>query len=160
MICYSAKHNDSGKQYIGVTSRDLDTRKAEHESHSANSNRTNFHSALLKYGKENFTWKVEAEGNEEVIKKLERMLIADRQTLVPRGFNSTNEASGHFLPPTNDELHFFEEMDRNVAEIEMVYDLLDVLRDSMNNRRFTQKTKDLIKPLISNLEDGDCFEDC
>ena len=127
---------------------------------SAHGGQTAFNSALLKYGKKNFTWKVEAEGNKEVIQKLERMLIADRRTLVPRGFNSTNEAYEHFLPPTNDELRFFEEMDRNVAEINVVYDLLDFLRDSMNNRRFTQQTKDLIKPLISHLENGDCLEDC
>ena len=78
---------------------------------------------------------------------------------MPRGFNSTNETYGHYLPPSDDELRFFEDMDTSVAEIEMVYELLDVLRDALNNSRFTQETKDLIKPLISHLAGGDCFED-
>ena len=87
MICYSVTHNGSGKQYIGITCRDLAPRRAEHESNAVHGSHTAFHSALLRYGKENFTWKVEAEGDEEVIEKLERLLIADRRTLVPRGFN-------------------------------------------------------------------------
>ena len=160
MTCYSATHNNSGKQYIGITSRNLQTRRAEHESHSAEGSPTEFHSALQKYGKENFTWKVEAKGDKKVIQLLERVLIGEWRTLVPRGFNSTNEASDFELPPTNDELRMFEELDMNVAEMEMVYDLLNILRDSVKNRRFTQKTKDLIKPLIRHLEDGNCLEDC
>ena len=159
MICYSATHNASGKQYIGITTRDLAARKAEHETHSAQGGQTMFHTALLRYGKENFSWKVEAEGEDEVIKKLERMLIADRRTLVPRGFNSTNEAYGHYLPPTKDELSFYEDMDTRVAEIHMVYDLLDFLREATKNPRFTQETKDLIAALISHLEGKDCLED-
>ena len=159
MICYSVTHNRSRKQYIGITRRDLDARKAEHESHSAHSSPTAFHSALRKYGKDKFTWKVLAEGDEEVMKILERVLIGEWRTLVPRGFNSTNEASELELPLTDDVLSFFEETDTRVAEMEMAYDLLDVLDDAMKNKRFTQKTKDLMKPLISHLKDGDCFED-
>ena len=160
MICYSVTHNRSGKRYIGISRRDLDVRRAEHESHSGHGSRTVFHSALRKYGKGNFTWKVLAEGETEAIGILERVLIAEWRTLAPRGFNSTNEAYEHELPPTNDELSFFEEMDLGVAEIEMAYDLLDVLHDSMNDKRFTQKAKELMKPLISHLKEGDCFGDC
>ena len=36
--------------------------------------------------------------------------------------------------------------------------LRDLLRDAMNNSRLTQKTKDMIKPLISHLAGGGFFE--
>ena len=122
MICYSATHNWSRKLYVGVAHRDLDVRKAEHESHSANGSRTAFHSALRKYGKENFTWKVQAEGGDEVIRKQERVLIAEWRTLVPKGLNSINEAYEHELPAADDEFRFFEQMDLRVAEMAMAYD--------------------------------------
>ena len=159
MICYSVTHDRSGKRYIGVTCRDLDIRRAEHESHSAHGSPTVFHVALRKYGKDKFTWKVLAEGDEEVIKILERVLIGKWRTYVPSGYNSANEVSELELPLTDGNLGFFEEMDTMVAEIDMAYDLLDVLGYAMNNKRFSQKTKDLVKPLISHMRDGDCFED-
>jgi hypothetical protein len=70
-----------------------------------------------------------------------------------------NEASEFELPSTDDELRFFEEMDTSVAEMEMIYDLLDILDRAMNNQRFTEKTKELIITLISQLKNSNCLND-
>lgn len=158
MICYSATHNQTGKRYIGVSDRDLATRKAEHESHSAcGISSTMFHLALRKHGKENFTWKILAEGDQEIIKIIERVLIGEWRTLHPRGFNSINEASELERPFTDDELGFFQTWDTHVAEMEMAYDLHDILNEAMKNKLFNEKTKELIRPLIDHVKSGNCF---
>ena len=105
------------------------------------------------------SWRVELEGDEEVVEKLERMLIAHRWTFSHRGFSSTNDTHGHCLPPTKDELRFFEDMETRVAEIEIIYNPLDVLGDAINNSSLTQKAKDLIMVLVSHLESRGCLED-
>ena len=87
------------------------------------------------------------------------MLVGNWRTFVPSGYTATNEASELELPLTDGELEFFEEMDTMVAEIDMAYELLDVLGGATNNKRFNQKTKNGMKPLISHLRDGGCFED-
>ena len=159
MICCLVTHNRSGKQYIGISNRDLAVRKAEHESHSkSGTSDATFHSALRKYGKDAFTWKVLIEGDEEIIKILERVPLGKWETFTPKGFNSVNEAS-EFELPTDSNLSLAQYIDTGVAEMEMVYDLLNVLDTAMNNQRLTQKTKELIKPLISHLKKGDCLND-
>ena len=158
MICYSVKHDRSGKQYIGIASRDLATRKSEHESHAARGSRTAFHTALRKYGKDSFSWKVLAEGDEAIIRILERTLIGLWRTHVPRGFNSTNEAYEHELPPSDDELEFFSHLDQFGADAELIYDLRDKLDDAINNSEMSRRTKGLMKPLFDHLMNEDPFD--
>ena len=160
MICYSVEHDRSGKQYIGIASRDLATRKSEHESHAARGSRTAFHTALRKYGKDSFSWKVLAEGDKEIMQILERILIGLWRTHVPRGFNSTNEAYEHELPPSDHELNFFADLDQFGANADLIYDLRDKLDDAINNRRISQRTKGLMKPLFDHLMNEDPFHDC
>jgi len=159
MICYIAIHESSGKKYVGISNRTLEARRREHESHAAcGTFNSKFHAALRKYGKDNFIWGQLAEGEEEVIKILERVLIGKLDTCHPRGFNSMNEASEFELSQTEeDQLRFNQEMDTHIAEKDMVYDLLDILDSAMTNQHFTQETKELIKPLITRLkEKGNC----
>ena len=154
MICYSVTHIQSGKRYIGISDRVLNIRKAEHESHAASaSDNTLFHSALRKYGKDNFTWKVLAEGDGEVMKILERVLVGQWGTYAPNGFNSTNIASEFELPLEDDELDFFEEMDNREAKMDVLTDLNDILNKAKQNK-YTQDTIELIETLKNRLDDN------
>lgn len=154
MICYLVTHIQSGKRYIGISDRALNIRKAEHESHAAAATfNTLFHSALRKYGKDNFTWKVLAEGDGEVIKILERVLVGQWRTYGPFGFNSTNIASEFELPLEDDELKFFEDMDTNVAKLDVLNDLNSILNNAKQNK-YTQETIELIETIKNHLDDN------
>ena len=157
MICYLVTHNGSGKQYVGISKRELSIRKSEHESHAksgkGSSKNGKFHSAIREFGKEEFTWKVVAEGDEEVIKALERVLINKWSTLSPRGFNSTNEAYD-FECPSPDDLGFFEEMDTFLEDVDKANDLVGYLEKAKNSRVFDLETTELISSLISKLRQG------
>jgi predicted GIY-YIG superfamily endonuclease len=157
MICYLVTHESSGKQYVGISNRDLATRRAEHESHSASSTfNAKFHSALREYGKDTFTWKVVADGEEEGIKILERVLINKWRTLFPKGFNSTNEAS-EFECPDEGTLSFFEEMDtlihQSSEDRKCVNNLYKSLYQARDNPRLDEKTNDLIEQLFNILKE-------
>lgn len=159
MICYSATHNPTGKRYIGISHRDLPSRQAEHESQSVRGSGNLFHCALRKHGKDSFTWITLATGDEEVMKILERVLIGRWETYRPNGFNSMNEASEFELPLSDKSLDFFEEMDMGIAEMDKASDLVDnlvkILNEAIENERFGEKTRALIKPLIDHFKNGD-----
>ena len=76
MICYVATHNDSGRRYVGITNGSLSIRRSTHESHAKKEvDDTFFHQAIRAYGVDGFSWKVVAEGDEEVIRVLEKASI-------------------------------------------------------------------------------------
>lgn len=60
----------SGKSYVGLTTKTIEERKKEHLHSSYNPNdntyKTHFHSAIRKYGIENFEWSIveEIEGSD------------------------------------------------------------------------------------------------
>ena len=58
MIVYKVTNLINGKIYIGQTIHPLNDRKARHIYSSNNKNGFYFHSALRKYGTDNFSWKV------------------------------------------------------------------------------------------------------
>ena len=123
-----ATHNDSGKHYVGITKRGLKTRRSQHERDAKNKPFDGpFHDALRKYGKDAFTWKVVAEGEDEVIKLLEHALIERLGTNQLGGFNAVG---GYDLPPVRD-LEFdrgFEEHQRDVRLLDMLNDLDSIVR--------------------------------
>ena len=90
MICYVATHTDTGKRYVGISTRSLRTRKTAHESHAhAVADHSFFHQAIRAYGPGAFSWKVVATGDKDVIQVLENALIATYRTNDPdQGFNS------------------------------------------------------------------------
>ena len=76
MICYVATHSDSGRRYVGITNDSLSLRRSSHESHAKKEvDDTFFHKAIRAYSVDDFSWKVVAEGDEEVIRLLENALI-------------------------------------------------------------------------------------
>ncbi len=128
MICYVAVHNDSGKRYVGITKRSLKARRSQHERDAmSNRGRVFFHHALREYGKDAFTWKVVAEGEDEVIKLLETALIAAWGTAYLGGFNSTGLYAEAPLRDLGYE-EFAEQMDADVRELHMINDLDSIVR--------------------------------
>ncbi len=91
-ICYTATHNDSGLIYVGVTSRTLEQRKQDHKYGAKKKNGT-FPEAVRNFGIDAFTWNVVAEGTEDVIRLLERLLTYEWDTAHPDfGYNETGGA--------------------------------------------------------------------
>ena len=154
MICYLATHGDSGKQYVGLSKCALHIRSAEHESHAksgkGSSKNNKFHGAIRKFGKGAFTWRVVAEGEAQVIKMLERVLINRWNTYYPKGFNSNNEADEFDLPSV-DELSFFEDMDTFLEESHRAREIAHFLEKAKSFSIFDAEAKDLTSLLIKKL---------
>jgi group I intron endonuclease len=72
----------SGKSYIGYTT-EWPKRKRVHE--YAYGTCKAFHSAIKKYGKENFQWEIIYEGNDALEKENE--FIIEHNTIYPNGYN-------------------------------------------------------------------------
>lgn len=127
-LCYVATHRETGARYVGRTLRTLAERKNQHERDAAAS-RTNgpFPEALRSCGREAFTWRVVAEGEEEAIKLLEAGLIDAWGTARIGGLNAVG---GLPVPPVRDLRYdrFAEEMDRDVCLLHMFNDLEAVVR--------------------------------
>ena len=128
MICYVATHNDNGKRYVGITKRSLKARRSQHERDAANNRLdTPFHKALRQYGNDAFTWRVVAEGEDEVIKLLETALIAALGTAKLGGFNATGLYAEAPVRDLGYE-EFAEGMDADVRFVYMLYDLDSIVR--------------------------------
>ena len=128
MVCYVATHNDSGKRYVGITKHGLKIRRSQHEKDAMSErNRGPFHCALKKYGKDAFTWKVVAEGEDEAIKLLETALIAEWGTAKSGGFNATGLYAEAPVRDWESE-RFAEEMGATVTQLYMLNDLDSIVR--------------------------------
>jgi len=81
MIIYSATNLINNKKYIGKTCFNLSRRKTEHIYRSKHdTHNCHFYNALKKYGVENFTWKIEAECEDEItLNNLEKKFIKEYQ---------------------------------------------------------------------------------
>lgn len=81
---------ENGKYYIGQ-SIDIDRRWYDHKYKAFNKNDISYnsaiHSAMRKYGLENFTLSVIEECQEEDLDKKERYWINQLNSLVPNGYN-------------------------------------------------------------------------
>lgn len=97
MIAYKITCKENGKEYIGITTRNLDRRWYEHK-YVANSCGQLLGKAIKKYGEEAFSIEqiASAIGNVENLKLLEQDLIQQFGTKVPNGYNLTNGGDGVF----------------------------------------------------------------
>ena len=130
MICYVATHNDSGRRYVGITKGSLSIRRSTHESHAKKEvNDTFFHQAIRAYGIDGFSWKVVAEGDEEVIRVLKNALIHTWQTNDPQqGFNSKGGAEWIDRPPlTQRPEDDYSQFVGNVEVLDMMNDLNQIV---------------------------------
>jgi group I intron endonuclease len=85
----------NGKVYIGITSRTVKERFAEHCGKAARLDK-NFavHAAICKYGKENILLETIASANWDEIKAMEVSAIAEQNARVPFGYNLTDGGDG------------------------------------------------------------------
>lgn len=84
LFCYKIVNNINQKAYIGITI-DFDQRIKQHKRQTTNSL---IHKAILKYGEDNFTFLVLAEGlSVEEAEEMENSLIKKENTLAPNGYN-------------------------------------------------------------------------
>jgi group I intron endonuclease len=86
-IVYCAYCISNGKRYIGQTKNGLDWRIKRHYK-DIKINKTKFQRALLKYGKNNFIWKIIQECNFDVLDDIEIYWIKYYDTYI-NGYNST-----------------------------------------------------------------------
>ncbi len=77
----------SGKSYIGVTTRDFETRKTEHLCHGKSRN-NKFHNAIKKYGPESILWEILIEVEESDLSTQEIKFI-QQYDAYKNGYNST-----------------------------------------------------------------------
>ena len=106
----------------------MKVRRSQHERDAANKPFDRpFYDTLRKYCKDAFTWKVVAEGEDEVIKLLEHALIERLGTNQLGGFNAVG---GYALPPVRN-LEFdrgFEKHQRDIRLLDMLNDLHSIVR--------------------------------
>jgi group I intron endonuclease len=90
-VIYLATNRINGKGYVGQTKSGLKQRRRDHESKVRKGSALAFHSALRKYGFENFVWEVlHAVENPDNLSDLEIASIAKHDTLAPHGYNLTS----------------------------------------------------------------------
>lgn len=89
MVIYKATNKINGKSYIGQTINSLKQRKREHiDASNKNKAKIYFHSAIRKYGPENFEWEVLHIGSStEELNKLEIFYIGYYDTFLGEGYN-------------------------------------------------------------------------
>lgn len=95
MIIYSITHRESGKRYIGQTSKSLKRRRELHRNYAKRKSQDAIHRAIRKHGEDAFDWRVEAHcGSKEHLNSMERFFIALFETKGVRGYNMTSGGVG------------------------------------------------------------------
>ena len=96
---YLARNNLTGKCYVGKTICSLQRRRTHHECLAKNGSKFYFHSALRKYGTENFEWLEIAHATDNAtLYELEQEYIALLGTKAPGGYNMTDGGDGAWEP--------------------------------------------------------------
>lgn len=93
-IIYCATNKVNGKKYIGYTTKEIEYRRKCHEKKALKNTPYIFHRALMKYGFENFEWKVLFDVENERLNTLEIVSIRMYKTKVPNGYNMTDGGDG------------------------------------------------------------------
>ena len=95
---YKCTNNVNGKVYIGYTHKSLDKRIIEHKSCSKNGSHYLLHKALLKYGKENFSWEIifESKDQKYMLEEMESYFIDQHNSYFESGcgYNMTYGGQG------------------------------------------------------------------
>lgn len=89
MIVYRCTCIESGKSYVGVTTKTLKERMSRHMRESViNKSKSIFHKAIKRYGREQFVWEVlDNVMFVDSMFALERYYIEKLNTLSPNGYN-------------------------------------------------------------------------
>lgn len=96
MLIYKAENIQNGNIYIGKTINTLDWRRYHHEWKSDKKDTTYFHNAIIKYGKDNFSWTIldsTAKTEEELIEQ-EKFFIMLYKANGYKLYNLTNGGEG------------------------------------------------------------------
>lgn len=126
---YIITNTVNAKQYVGMTKR-LKTRWQQHK--YANGSAPALHSAIKKYGIENFVFTHFASAKDvEAAGKIEIMLIKERNTLSPNGYNLTIGGEGGKGVPMS------EEQKKAISKTVNAY--LSTLSEEEKKKKFTAK---------------------
>lgn len=105
----------NSKQYVGIT-RNISARWTEHK--KARGGCPALHAAIKKHGIENFAFSHVADAFDgESAKMIEQILIKEKSTKVPFGYNMTDGGDG-MLNPTNELKEKFSKMRKGVKKSE------------------------------------------
>ena len=104
MIAYLITNQQNGKQYVGITTRNIDRRWYEHK-YVSNSCGKLLAKAIKKYGEDSFTIEhiASAIGDVDNLKSIEQDLIGQFNTKVPNGYNLTDGGDGVSGKPRSEE---------------------------------------------------------
>lgn len=93
MLIYAITNTVNGKRYIGLTTLSLADRWSKHKWDAANGRKFAIHRAICKYGADKFIVEQIAslprDLGEDELCALERLIIAQENTLIPVGYNMT-----------------------------------------------------------------------
>jgi len=108
MIIYKVTNVINGKVYIGKTKNTLESRKCEHIKKSKNP-KLYFHSALKKYGNDNFVWEVIYECNNNAELNAAEIKFISEYASNKCGYNLTTGGDGGYIFSPNVLSHIGEQ---------------------------------------------------
>jgi len=163
MIVYCIKNKVNSKEYIGLTTRELQSRWNQHlyESHKEDSWEWNtaLGNAIKKYGKDSFdVFVLENCATIEELKDREIKLIAERKTFVRNGgYNMTKGGDGRLGHPhskeTKDKISFSQKGKIISDELKLKFSL------AKQGKYIRGKHPKAVKLLINGKEMFDCIRD-
>lgn len=99
MIVYLITNKINGKQYVGMTGRSLEARWSAHKSSTRNGSPFRFHSAIRKYGEENFEASILYDDlSIEECRTIEEKTILEYNTTI-NGYNANPGGCGGWIVP-------------------------------------------------------------
>lgn len=96
MLIYKATNLVNNKSYIGKTEKSFDKRRSDHLNDAKKDKGFAFHSAIRKYGEENFVWEIVEDNisDEVTLNQKEEHYIALYESFGPKGYNMTKGGEG------------------------------------------------------------------
>lgn len=115
-IAYKITHKESGKAYIGITTRTLKDRWAAHGCPSRNPSAIS--AAIIKYGRSAFkVEQIASSWSLEALCALEQELIAQYGTIAPNGYNLTSGGDGVYNPSEETRRRMSESASKRTGRI-------------------------------------------
>lgn len=94
-VVYVAIHRDTGRYYVGLTTKPLKVRIKEHIDRARLGYRSHFYSAIRKHGFESFVFfTAEKASGRKALEEAECKWISRLQSKAPLGYNQTNGGQG------------------------------------------------------------------
>jgi len=96
MLIYKATNTINQKSYVGKTENTFDKRKSDHLTDAKRDKGFAFHSAIRKYGEENFVWEIVEDNitGDAVLNQKEEYYISLYESFGPKGYNMTKGGEG------------------------------------------------------------------